>query len=230
MIAWEPTEDDLAWTREQLDALDEGHVWNTGEVQYQHTGDKQLLLLTRTERAAGAHERICTVLDTLGWTCVDDAAVITPDDPVEQLIQAQQFAKEWRCPNDGCETLLIDCALEGAVWVNHGLQLAVAPDGTETEAERWLVDVACVDCSSVIAMNPLDYALIAGDDLFHTFRCDGLTYRVLSREATIALIDSGGNGVALGSRGIRDESIPPHIQGAFCAVEVESRTGQSEEE
>ena len=230
MIAWTPTDTDLEWTRAQLDALGMGEVWDAGEMKYQRTGEAQLTLLTRTERATEAHGRVLIALESLEWECVDGDAIITPDDPVEQLQQAQEFAREWRCPNEECETLLVDCDLDAAAWVNMGMQPAIALDGSEMEAERWLVDVPCISCATPVPMNPLEYALIAGDDLFHTFSTPEVTYRVLSREQTIALIDEGGEGFALGSRGINNEAIPPHMQGAFCTVEIESDTSLLEEE
>jgi len=229
-VAWSPEQSDLDWTLKQLNALGVDEVWSTGEMQYKRTGVKELSLLTRTERAGEAHARLLTVLSELGWSCDDSGAAITPDDPMEQMLHAQREAQDWACPSEDCDTRLVDCGLEKARWVSHGLQLAVNPNtGDETEAERWLVHLRCVDCAEDIRMNPLDYALIAGDDLFHTYTTATHVYHTLSREALIALVDAGegDTGTALGSRDLDGDLLPPHLQGTFCLI---SDRLESEEE
>lgn len=229
-VAWSPEKSDLDWTLKQLNALGVDEVWSTGEMQYKRVGVKELTLLSRTERAGQAHARLLTVLGELGWSCDDSEASITPDDPMEQMLHAQRDAQDWVCPSEGCDTRLVDCGLENAQWVSHGPQLAVNPNtGEETQAERWLVHLTCVNCADDIRMNPLDYALIAGDDLFHTYNTVTYTYHTLSREALIALVDSGegDTGIALGSMDLDGNVLPPHLQGTFCLI---SNRLDSEEE
>tara|TARA_R100000008_G_C3554353_1_gene152339 strand:- start:163 stop:846 length:684 start_codon:yes stop_codon:yes gene_type:complete len=218
MMAWEPSEDDVDWTQSQLDSLAIDDIWNTGDMQYQRTGETELTLISRAQRAEIAHERVLKVLSALEWSCVDENAVVTPDDPVEQLVQAQEQAQTWKCPSEDCDGLVKDCELEDAAWVNGGMYPAMAPDGTETEAERWFVDISCGECDTPIRMNPLDYALLAGDDLFHTYRTDAHLYRVLPRELMIELIDAGDEGIALGSTDLDGNPLPPHLQGTYCLV------------
>ena len=226
VVSWEPTEDDLHWTREQLDALAVDDLWNTGELQYQRTGESELTLLSRTQRAAEAHERVKMVLTSLDWGCADDSVIVTPDDPMMQLQQAQTLAREWECPDEACGNLLVDCDLGGVEWVNHGEHPALGPEGEEMMAERWLVHVACSKCDSEIRMNPLDYGLLAGDDLFYTYRTAKRRYNVLSRDDVITLIDAGDTGVPLGSKDLDGAPLPPHMQGTFCVT----NTLDSEEE
>lgn len=220
MIAWEPTEDDVSWTRDQLDSLAIGDTWNTGDMQYQRTGEAELSLVSRAERAEIAHGRVLAVLSALEWSCVDDAATITSDDPMEQLQQAQENAQSWECPTEECDTTLVNCDLNNIEWENGGMSPAMSPDGTETEAERWFVNLKCVGCNEVIKMNPLDYALLAGDDLFHTYRAGAWVYEVLSRERMIELIDSGGEGIALGTKDLDGYTLPPHLQGTYCTASI----------
>ena len=228
-LDWEPTEQDIEWTRGYVAELEDDATWTAGEMVYQKTGDTQLTLIQRTERAAEAHERVAKVLDAIEWDCIvsDDLRII-PTDPQEQIEQAQETAQQWVCPDEECGTRLVNCDLEAVEWRNMGLQPAMMPDGTETEAERWLVVMSCAGCNEELRMNPLDYALLAGDDLFHTFHTERVTYKVLSREQTIELIDAGDTGLALGSQGVFGEDIPPHIKGAYC--KVEAKTASTEEE
>ena len=226
---WEPTEQDIEWTRGYVAELEDDATWTAGEMMYQKTGDTQLTLIQRTERAVEAHERVVKVLDAIEWECVEaDDLRIIPTDPQEQIEQAQETARQWVCPNEDCDTRLVNCDLDSVAWQSMGMQPAVMPDGTETEAERWLVVMPCAGCDDPLRMNPLDYALLAGDDLFHTFDSGRAIYKVLSREQVIEFIDAGGSGIALGSRGLFDESIPPHMQGAYCKVEL--KTASAEEE
>ena len=79
-------------------------------------------------------------------------------------------------------------------------------------------------------MNPLDYGYIAGEDLFYTWRFnETFAHRVLTRELTVALVDSGEEGTALGSlyQGI---AVPPHMQGTYCKTLLQSDLEISEEE
>jgi len=48
---WEPTEEDLEWTRGVVESLEMGQDWMEGEMAFRKTGDATLTLLTRTERA-----------------------------------------------------------------------------------------------------------------------------------------------------------------------------------
>ena len=223
---WEPTEDDLHWTLEELDAIAIDGVWQTGEMQYVRTGEKELTLLSRTERSAEAHLRVLIVLAAIEWTCKDDEANVVPDDPLAQLQQAQEQARGWECPVDDCDTNLVDCDLTDVLWVIHGMQPAMDAEGNETQAERWLVHLTCTGCASETPMNPLDYALLAGDDLFYTYRTRDAEYTSLSREATIELVDAGDAGVPLGSFDLQGNTLPPHMQGTYCMV----RSLHSEEE
>ena len=220
MMTWEPSEDDVNWTRDQLDSLAIGDTWNTGDMQYQRTGETELSLVSRAERAELAHERVLAVLSALEWSCVDDAAIITSDDPMEQLQQAQENAQSWECPAEECDTTLVDCDLNDIEWENGGMFPAMSPDGTETEAERWFVNLKCVGCHEIIKMNPLDYALLAGDDLFHTYKAGEWAYEVLSRERMIEVIDNGGEGIALGSKDLDGNTLPPHLQGTYCSATI----------
>jgi hypothetical protein len=226
---WEPTEQDIEWTRGYVAQLEDDATWTAGEMVYQKTGDAQLTLIQRTERAVEAHERVTKVLEAIEWDCItsEDLRII-PTDPQEQVEQAQETARQWVCPSEDCDTRLGTCDLDAVTWQSMGMQPAMMPDGTETEAERWLVVMPCAGCSDPLRMNPLDYALLAGDDLFHTFHTERVTYKVLSREQTIEMIDAGDAGLALGSRGVFGEAIPPHIQGAYC--KVEEKTASDEEE
>mgnify|MGYP003993611825 CR=1 FL=1 len=239
---WQPEEEEIAWTRDALENIAEGGTWAPHGLEYLRTGASELKLVSMVHHAGTveAHARIRKVLEHLKWGIDDDSVErISHDVPPEIQAQAQQAELEriqaivsgWLCPNDECGKELVNMPLERVAWVNEGLQKFLNPETNEEgEAERWMAHITCDKCSQGIPMNPLDYGYIAGEDLFYTWRFnDTLAHRVLTREQTVILVDSGEGGTALGStyQGIQ---VPPHMQGTYCKTLLQSDLGISEEE
>ena len=55
---WEPREQDIEWPKNVLDSLEVNQDWMEGEMAFRRTGDATLALLTRTERAEDAVDRV----------------------------------------------------------------------------------------------------------------------------------------------------------------------------
>lgn len=239
---WQPTEAEIAWTKDALEQIAEGGTWAPHGLEYERTGASSLRLVSMVHHAGTveAHARICKVLEHLKWDIDDDSVErISHDVPPELQAQAQQAELEriqaivsgWLCPNEECGKPLVDMPLEEVVWANEGLQAYINPEtGEEGEATRWMAHITCDDCSQNIPMNPLDYGYIAGEDLFYTWRFNELSaLRVLTREQTVDLIDNGGEGIALGSQ-FNEQEVPPHMQGTYCKlVPIEELTLGEEE-
>lgn len=225
---WKPTEEEIAWTKNAIEKINsDGGVWSPHGLEYQRHGNTlKLVSMVHHAGTVEAHSRICKVLDELGWDIDDDSVERIAHDVPPELIASQQqqeleriqhIVSGWICPNEKCEEHLVNMPLHEVVWLNEGKQPFVNPQtGEEGEADRWLAQVTCHECSTLIPMNPLDYGHIAGEDLFYTWRYnDTHAFRVLTRESTVLLIDSGGTGTALGS--VYDgQDIPPHMQGTYC--------------
>ena len=238
---WEPADDEIEWTRTNLEPLKVGGVWSPHGLEYEKTGDKAIRLVSMVnhEGVAEAHARVCKVLiDHMGWEVDDDSVerIInqpTPEDIAAnqeaELQRIQEIVSSWVCPDEDCAEPLVNMPLEQTTWLNLGLHSFTDPESGEVgESDRWVAEVCCHKCDQTIPMNPLDYGYIAGEDLFYTWRVPNTTiqYRVLPREECTALIDSGGKGVALGST-LGPVDVPPHMQGTYC---VRSEYHDDEEE
>jgi len=239
---WQPKEEEIAWTRDALENIAEGGTWAPHGLEYLRTGASELKLVSMVHHAGTveAHARICKVLEHLKWDIDDDSVErVSHDVPPEIQAEAQQAELEriqaivsgWLCPNDECGKALVDMPLEEVVWTNEGLQPYMNPEtGDEGEAERWMAHITCDGCAQTIPMNPLDYGYIAGEDLFYTWRFNKESaFRVLTREQTVALIDEGLQGTALGSS-FGSQEVPPHMQGTYCKIVLISELDSGEEE
>ena len=225
---WQPQEEEIAWTKDAIENIAEGGTWAPHGLEYQRTGASTLKLVSMVHHAGTveAHARICKVLEHLKWNIDDDSVErISHDVPPELQAKAQQAELEriqtivsgWLCPDEECGKALVDMPLEEVAWVNEGLQPFLNPEtGEEGEALRWMAHICCDQCDQNIPMNPLDYGYIAGEDLFYTWRyAEDSAFRVLTREQTVALIDEGLQGTALGSS-FGSQEVPPHMQGTYC--------------
>jgi len=224
---WKPSDEEVAWTKENIYPLQIGGIWSPHGLEYERTGDSEITLvsITNHEGTVEAHARICKVIDEMEWTMIDDSVQrVTNDLDTNSLHEAQQAELEriqdivsgWKCANEECEEYLVNMPVEEVDWVNHGPQPFKDPDtGEEGEADRWLAHITCHACNAIIPMNPMDYGYIAGEDSFYTWRLGFDIFRVLTREETIQLIDNGGDGFALGST-YREHQVPPHMQGTYC--------------
>jgi len=164
---WEPTEEDLEWTKGVVDNLEMGQDWMEGEMAFRKTGDATLTLLTRTERAESASRRVEVVLQMIGWHLDMGQTKIIPDDPALAAEMMQKEAQSWLCPH--CkEAPVVNMDLENAKWGILGTNQFVDESGHESATDRWVVELAC-DCEEVIYLSPDDYYLIAGEALFYTW-------------------------------------------------------------
>tara|TARA_R110002020_G_scaffold14091_4_gene50170 strand:- start:28138 stop:28878 length:741 start_codon:yes stop_codon:yes gene_type:complete len=231
---WEPSEDEVSWTKDNLDPLQIGGVWSPHGLEYERTGDNEITLISISnhEGTIEAHARICKVIDGMGWSMVDDSVQrITNELDASSLEESQQIELEriqeivsgWKCSNEECEEYLVNMPVDYVDWVNHGSAPFKDPDtGEEGEADRWLAHITCHSCNAIIPMNPMDYGYIAGEDMFYSWRLGINIFRVLTREETVALVDGNKDksepvGFALGST-YMGHPVPPHMQGTYCVL------------
>ena len=221
---WEPTEDDVKWTRHELEGIEIGGTWSTGECLFLRAEERALTVLSVQERAVPVIDRVESVLNAMEWTMNKEGMQIVPDDPAQQMAMAQHEASNCKCPTKDCEMRLVNMDLEKAEWMNHGPQPTLDVNGNEGLADRWLVKVVCHECDGAVNIAPIDYGLIAGDELFYTVNLyEGVTLRVMAREEIIEMVDNEGDeGFIVGSHFINalDEKhdIPPHIQGSYVQL------------
>jgi hypothetical protein len=214
MTEWNPTEEDVEWTKGIVEGLEMGQDWMEGEMAFRRTGDATLTLLTRTERAESAMRRVEVVLQMIGWHLEMEQAKIIPDDPQLAAEMMQKEAQSWLCP--GCEGCpVIDMGLEDGVWQVIGNTHHVDEGGDVISVDRWVVGLACPDCEEMIYLSPDDYYLIAGEHLFYTWE----GWFPIQPEQIAEAVDKGYwddlNARPLGSsRG--GKPVPPHMRGLIC--------------
>ena len=221
-VTWEPTVEDMEWTKGVVESLEMGQDWMEGEMAFRRTGDTTLTLLTRTERAEMATRRVEVVLQMIGWHLEMEQAKIIPDDPQLAAEMMQKEAQSWLCPHCN-ETPVVNMDLGNAQWEVLGNNQFVDESGEETLADRWVVGVTC-DCEEVIYLSPDDYYLVAGETLFYTWG----GWFPIQPEQMVEAVDKGYwedlYAQPLGSEW-GGKPVPLHMRGLMCV----RRKGEEEE-
>jgi len=191
---WEPTAEDIEWTKEHYERMQIGDTWGIA--------DAVLLKEEDGFRITKATPSSILPLERIGKVCVEIGITLTAEgvEVIEDPMQAaQETAQEWVHEESGVP--LVNFDLEGAEW-------------RETENGEWRVSVKHEDDEQELA--PMDFHLIAGDELF--FSWDGMN--VLERGEIIEIADAGTL-----MKGLEEESIvimpsnwngrlvPPHLRG-----------------
>lgn len=222
--------EELKIYKQALNKIEMNRPWNPPfhNAYYERTGEKEISLLFRSNdnNSQKLHDDMTAMVESIGWEMKEMAAdVLPPEEVAHRIIQSKQNeSRNWKCPTDGCEEYIVTMPLEEAKWVNMGEQEMVQPDGQSVNTERWGTNVICHSCGHEIFMEPNDYAVVAGDDLFWTYKAtNGVVYTMQSRESIVDLIDSGA-GESLVLTGtftpFCKDVFPPHMRGAPCVFIV----------
>jgi len=239
---WEPTSEDIEWTLGHLTGLKVGGGWAPGGtgLEYERTGEEELTLrrITQHPESGEMHRRVLMTLENTNWL-VDEtqADMVTPSlNPQEaqfqELLRKQEIAAQWDCPNAECDHKLVDMPLEEGVWETQGMQAALDDEGKGIEIERWIVSLGCDECTTQFQIDPQDYGLLGGDDLFFQWRTPTGTFTVLTREQVVDLVDGGVAAemcAPLGSE-YNGEPVPPHMKGTYCVFAKVFPSEDGEEE
>ena len=104
-----------------------------------------------------------------------------------------------------------------AVFVN--MKEVLMEDGETHEVEVWAFDQTC-ECGEPVSIDPDDYHLMAGDELFMRYRdSEGTILQAMTRRQMMQLGDEGGLGVLVGTSDPNTgEKVPPWMWGTYCAV------------
>lgn len=209
---WKPTEDDVEWTREQLERMQVGDTWGVADAVLRKDDDNTLTVLQATPASLLPLERISKVCKEVGYNFDADEAEIIHDPQAA----AQAAAQDWTSPKTGVP--LVNFNLEDAEWML-----------LDEEEEAWRVVIRHDDEGDVdeVVLSPMDYHLLAGDELFFTW--DGMA--VLERHEIIELADEGtimraleDNTVVIMPTVWKEQTVPPHLRGLIF------KTNRDEEE
>ena len=213
------------WMLEHVGRMAPGAVWRpdgTG-LRYRKVDEVTLALEQRIdhEQAASMHERIKTIAESVNITVADDNVMLTspalsPEEAFRQELQEKQaIATSWTT-EDG--TRLVDLPLEEAYPEFIGEREVLLDDGETASIDEWAIMVPHGD--TTIPMNPDDYNLLAGDDLFMRYHCDFGYVRALTRQqmfdyAEQELLFNPGFivGKTCPHTGVK---VPPWMWGTYC--------------
>jgi len=219
---WTPAQDDIDWTRNHFDSMAVGDTWSVSGALLEKTDASELTLRQYPAESAMAVDRVSKVCGEINVTfSSEDAELI--EDPMEA---AQQAAKEWTDPESNIPLVNFDLA-HGEWSVN-----AVPSQNEQGESviiDQWSVRITHPNDEGEdheVLMTPMDYHIIAGDDLFFAWQ----ELRVIERDEAIELADGLDNLrdgllhrsiVLLGTNytnGSGEEfTVPPHLRGMLMA-------------
>ena len=160
------------WMLEHFMQMAPKAIWRpegTG-LRYRKLDDETLALEHRVDHPDSLHhhERIVRLLNAVNLKAVDDDVMVTPaalsaeEAFMREVEERQAIAGSWTTP-DG--TRLADLPLEEGVPTYMGEREVLLDDGETQTIEDWAVIVP-YESGEDIVMNPDDYNLLAGDDLF----------------------------------------------------------------
>tara|TARA_R110002051_G_scaffold69508_6_gene125065 strand:- start:747 stop:1427 length:681 start_codon:yes stop_codon:yes gene_type:complete len=210
---WKPAQDDIDWTREHLNSMAVGDTWSVSGALIEKTGKDELALRQFPAESSMAIERVAKVCVEIDVNLdINEAELI--EDPMEA---AQKAAQEWVDP--ASDIPLINFDLENATWSVNAVP-SQDEQGESVIIDQWTVRVTHPNEDGdehEVLMTPMDYHIIAGDDLF--FSWQGM--RVIEREEAIVLADDreklmGGladSTIELLGTNHNDSVVPPHLRG-----------------
>ena len=191
---WQPTAEDITWTKDHYEKMQVGDTWGIADA-----------VLIKEEdgfRVTKATPSSILPLERIGKVCIEIGITLSAEgvEIVEDPMQAaQDTAKDWLHEESGIP--LVDFDLENAEW-------------RELENGEWRVLVKHEDDEQELA--PMDFHLIAGDELF--FSLDGMN--VLERSEIIEIADNGtlmnelkDASVVIMPSNWNGHAVPPHLRG-----------------
>ena len=216
---WNPTKEDIEWTREQVEKMQVGDTWGVADAVLRKDVDNVLTVLKASPASIMPLERIKKVCNEIGYVLIDDQAEIIHD----AQAAAQEAAQEWSCTHEGCQERIVNFDLENVEW------LCLDPD-----AEAWRVVVSHETAEGErhdVQVSPMDYNLVAGDELFFTW--EGMP--VLERHEIIDLADAGTLLRAIETKRVvimpstwNSELVPPHLRGLIFRTKPPIYIGEEE--
>ena len=228
------------WALEHFNQMALKAVWRpdgTG-LRYRKKDELTLELEHRVDHidAVSHHEKISALYASVNINMVDDNVMITDaalsaEEALRREIEERQaIASSWTCQ---CGVLLKNMELETGIPTYLGEREVLFDDGNTREIEDWGISLSCHSCNEPLMMNPDDYNLLAGDNLFMRYKIENEdTWLVaLNRNEMYDLAESGGEGLLVGSTcPISKEKVPPWMWGTYCSQKVQLPSSNLEEE
>lgn len=220
------------WMLEHFQPMAESAVWRPegAGLRYRKKDTTTLVLEHRIdhEQSLAHHQRIKTLCKAVGIEMEDSEVMITPgalsmeEAYRQEMEQRQDVASAWSCE---CGIRLTDLPLDKGEAKYVGDREILLDDGeTTTTMEDWAVAVDC-ECGKEILMNPDDYNLLAGDDLFMRYKNgDGFFLKAMSRIEMLDYAMNGRQGILVGKEcPLSKIKVPPWLWGTYCMIVEDSK-------
>ena len=213
------------WALEHFRMMADKAIWRpdgTG-LRYRKLDETTLVLEQRVDhpQAEAHHKQLKELYESVDVIVLDDEVMITDaalsaEEAFRREVQERQaIASAWKCD---CGTLLKDMELSNGVPTFMGDREVLFDDGETRGIEDWGIEVNCHGCGKDIMMNPDDFNLLAGDDLFMRYKCDEDNYMVaLTRQQMYDMAEANELGVLVGSEcPDSGDKVPPWMWGTYC--------------
>ena len=180
-----------------LDNIKIGGMWQPAHsgLTFVRDGESKLTLMMQDNTAHSSGLRIMyrKVIADVGWSLDETPCqLIDVENPslqereFNELKRRQELAQSWECK---CKLKLSAFPLEDARWLHEGQEEMRLPTGDIEMVERWTVAIDCPVCDEKIRMEPYDFGLLAGDELYMEYKNDNMIYTALDRMEIIQRID-----------------------------------------
>lgn len=235
---WGPDEGLIEWAKQHFASIGVGGVWAPDEsgVTYIKQDEDTFALIRMVDHptAHEHHKRFKILYDATDFSIIDsDDMVIVPpamnleEHSRQELLHNKRIANGWKCR---CELRLAEFELENRIDRFMGNREIVNPDGEKVEEGRWACVIVCPSCELVHNMDPEDYHLLAGAELFMQWKdSEGGIYKAQKPMEIRDFADAGIMGLALGSTLMgTDEKVPPWMWGTYCVYLPSGLQGKRE--
>jgi len=247
-MEWQPSEELIDWGKEHFANMTVNSIWSPDDsgVTFKKTDEKTFALIYRMNHPVSEthYERLKILLDACDYVVEepDDVEIVTP--PLNPQAQAnmeferrQDIAKAWVCE---CGFPLANNELENNT-AEYVETVEAETDTKETvPIDLWRYKINCAQCNEEISIDPDDFHLLAGDNLFMQWTSSTHNYVALTRmqlkdfadNGLFDLTDDGGYPEFITVLGQKknDESVPPWMWGLSVMANKNVILKEEEEE
>jgi hypothetical protein len=222
--SFDVTDEMKQWAKEHFDSMGVGGIWSPegAGLTYKKENDDSWKIVRKMNHSTVEenHMRFTSLMMSVGINMIEGDALEyePPASPEEAYAQETshkiEIAKSWACM---CGLKLMDMDLTKGIPIFVAMKEVLMEDGETHEVEVWAYDQTC-ECGEAVSIDPDDYHLMAGDELFMRYRnSEGTINQAMTRRQMMQLGDEGGLGVLVGtSDPDTDEKVPPWMWGTYC--------------
>jgi len=198
-MEWQPTSELIDWGNDHFGKMAVDSIWAPDDsgVQYRKMSDNSyaLVFMLNHPMAQEHHMKFTLLMEACGYTMEEPDALETVTPPLDPMAQAemqynakQEIAQSWACE---CGFPLANNDLEKSKYEYIETVDADTSNGTTVPIDLWRVVIGCASCGQDINMDPDDYHLLAGDNLFMRWVSSTHKYVAQTREQLVDYAEGG---------------------------------------